>query len=167
MNRSFTKYYCLFIIFIAMGEVFCESLNVGEKAPSISLIRLENKEYFKSLELIGEKNLVLCFFSSWDKSFINTLPELIEISNDFHEHSEFILVSVREKKPLIKDFVSKKNISLQVAMDKFGKTFKKFGGNKTPLIIVINKRGFITYKLETFNAGYEIELVEHLKLKLD
>ena len=66
-----------------MGEVFCKPLNVGEKAPSISLIRLENKEYFKSLELIGEKNLVLCFFSSWDKSFINTLPELIEISNDF------------------------------------------------------------------------------------
>ena len=93
--------------------------------------------------------------------------QIFYVYTGYHEHSEFILVSVREKKPLIKDFVSKKNISLQVVMDKFGKTFKKFGGNKTPLMIVINKRGFITYKLETFNAGYEIELVEHLKLKLD
>ena len=167
MSRPFTKYYCLFITFIAMGELFCEPLSVGEQAPDISLIRLENKEYFKSIEMLDEKNLVLCFFSSWDKSFNNALPELMKISDDFHEHSEFLLVSVQEKKPLIKDFVLKKNISLQVVMDKFGKIFKKFGGGKTPLVIVINKKGFITHRLETFDDGYEIELANHLTSKLD
>ena len=48
-----------------------------------------------------------------------------------------------------------------------GKTFKKFGGNNVPLLVVVDKNGLVTHKVENFHDGYEIELIEHLKSTLD
>ena len=32
-------------------------------------MKLENREYFESEKLLGEKNMVICFFSTWSKPF--------------------------------------------------------------------------------------------------
>ena len=167
MNKAFTTYCYIFMMFLTMDIILCEPLKVGDKAPEISLMKLENKEYFKSEALLGEKNLVICFFSTWSRPFNNIIPKLIKVSKDFDAHSKFLLVSVSEKKPLVKNYVSKRDISLQVIMDKFGKTFKKFGGDNVPLLVVVDKNGLITHKVEKFHDGYEIELIEHLKSTLD
>ena len=67
----------LFIIFSEMGDL--ENLKPGDKVPPFSLIKLENQEYVKSEDYLGKKNLVICFFSSWSRSFNKHFPQLINI----------------------------------------------------------------------------------------
>ena len=74
------------------------------------------------------KNLVIFFFSSWSRSFNNRFFQLINISEKYDKNTEVVFIAVKEKKPLINKYITKRGISIQVAMDKFGRTFKKFHG---------------------------------------
>ena len=65
-------------------------------------------------------------FSSWSRSFNKYFSQIINISEEYDKNNEFLLIAVQEKKPLIKKYITKRGIPIQVAMDKFGRTYKKF-----------------------------------------
>ena len=65
----------LFILFTDTG--ISAELKLGDKAPSFSLIKLENREFVKSEDYLGKKNLVICFFSSWSRSFDKYFSQII------------------------------------------------------------------------------------------
>ena len=58
--------------------------------------------------------------------------------------------------------ISKNDITLQVVLDKYGKTFEKFGGTTLPLLVVIDKKGNISYSHTGYVPGDEKELKKHL-----
>tara|TARA_B100002052_G_C15806617_1_gene563832 strand:+ start:369 stop:857 length:489 start_codon:yes stop_codon:yes gene_type:complete len=151
----------LFIIFSEMGS--SAKLKPGDKAPPFSLIKLENQEYVKSKDYLGKKNLVICFFSSWSRSFNKHFPQLINISEKYDKNTEVVFIAVKEKKPLINKYITKRGISIQVVMDKFGRTFKKFHGKSIPLLVVIDKKGFILYTNDDLQDGFENDLVKSIQ----
>lgn len=152
----------MFIFFVSIGLSEKSKVKVGDDAPSIYLFKLENNKYFKSKEFIGKKNLVVSFFATWCIPCAKEIPELTKLSYQLGDDFQFILVDVNEKRGLVKEHVSKKDIVLQVVLDKYGKTFEKFGGETLPLLVVIDKAGKITYHHTGYKDGDEIKLKEHL-----
>ena len=106
---------------------------------------------------------MVSFFATWCVPCAKEIPELTKISKQLGDDFEFILVDVNEKRDKVKDHVSEKDITLQVVLDKYGKTFEKFGGETLPLLVVIDKEGKITYHHTGYKDGDEMKLKEHLK----
>ena len=156
-----------YTIVSVLASSFCLSadnnLKVGDQAPPISLFKLESNKYFRSKELLGDKNLVVSFFATWCVPCAKEIPELIKMSNEFGDDFQFILVDVNEKRDLVKKHVAEKGITLQVILDKYGKVFESFSGVTLPLLVVIDKKGQITYHHTGYVKGDEKKLLEHLK----
>ncbi|MBT5224679.1 MAG: redoxin domain-containing protein, partial [Candidatus Marinimicrobia bacterium] len=64
---------------------------------------------------------------------------------------------------LVKKHVDEKGITLQVILDKYGKVFESFSGVTLPLLVVIDKKGKITYHHTGYVKGDEKKLLKHLK----
>lgn len=159
------KYIILAFLCISVGLAEKDGVNVGDDAPPISLFKLESNKYFRSKELLGKKNLVVSFFATWCVPCAKEIPELTKLSEQFGDDFQFLLVDVNEKKNIVKEHISKEGITLQVVLDKYGKTFEKFGGTTLPLLVVIDKKGNISYKHTGYVSGDEKQLKKHL-LKL-
>ena len=162
------KEYLIKYIFVSILTIsFCfsadDTIKVGDEAPPISLFKLESNKYFRSKELLGEKNLVVSFFATWCVPCAKEIPELIKMSKEFEDDFQFILVDVNEKRDLVKKHVDEKGITLQVILDKYGKVFESFSGVTLPLLVVIDKKGKITYHNTGYVKGDENKLKKHLK----
>ena len=139
------------------------TLKIGQEAPSIYLFKLESNKYFKSKELLGKKNLVVSFFATWCVPCAKEIPELTKLSKQFGDEFQFLLIDVNEKRDKVKEHVLNKGISLPVVLDKYGKTFEKFGGKTLPLLVVVNKDGLVSYHHTGYKDGDELLLKEHLE----
>ena len=160
----FSIKYISSLLFILTFSFSAENIiKVGDQAPPISLFKLESNKYFRSKELLGEKNLVVSFFATWCVPCAKEIPELIKMSNEFGDDFQFILVDVNEKRDLVKKHVDEKGITLQVILDKYGKVFESFSGVTLPLLVVIDKKGQITYHHTGYVKGDEKNLLKHLK----
>ena len=160
----FSIKYISSLLFILTFSFSAENIiKVGDQAPPISLFKLESNKYFRSKELLGEKNLVVSFFATWCVPCAKEIPELIKMSKEFGDDFQFILVDVNEKRDLVKKHVAEKRIPLQVILDKYGKVFESFSGVTLPLLVVIDKKGQITYHHTGYVKGDEKNLLKHLK----
>ena len=65
----------LFLISTIIASDF--QITVGDKAPPISLFKLESNKYFRSKDYLGEKNLVVSFFATWCVPCAKEIPELL------------------------------------------------------------------------------------------
>ncbi len=163
MKEYLIKHYFVTFLIISLSFATEGKVKIGDDAPPIYLFKLESNKYFKSKDLLGKKNLVVSFFATWCVPCAKEIPELTKISKQLGDDFEFILVDVNEKRDKVKDHVSEKDITLQVVLDKYGKTFEKFGGETLPLLVVIDKEGKITYHHTGYKDGDEMKLKEHLK----
>ena len=158
----------LFIIFFIFNVI---SLNaevksdiIGEKAPAISLLRMDNNKFFKSEILLEKKHIVLCFFATWSVACGLEIPKLQEIEAGINnEDISFFLVNVKEPVSTVSPFVHDKVYTFQVLMDRHGLTLKKFYGTDLPLVIVINRDGIVTYQQIGYKDNDELQLIAHLK----
>ena len=121
----------LLFIGLAWGQ---ENIFVGEKAPPVILFKLEQNKYFRSKDLLGEKNQIFSFFATWCVPCAKEIPKLTDMSKELGDDFQFVLVDVKEKRDLVKKHVDKKGISLQVILDKYGKVFERFDGVALPLV---------------------------------
>ena len=140
-----------------------DTIKVGDDAPPISLFKLESNKYFRSKELLGDKNLVVSFFATWCGPCAQEIPELIKMSKEFGDDFHFILSDIEEDQEKVKNYVTKKGISLEVILDSYGVIFERYGGKELPLTVVIDKKGKITYYQSGYKKGYEKKLKKHLK----
>ena len=158
----------LFIIFFIFNVI---SLNaevksdiIGEKAPAISLLRMDNNKFFKSEILLEKKHIVLCFFATWSVACALEIPKLQEIQAGINnEDISFFLINVKEPINTVSSFVNDKIYTFPVLMDRHGLTLKKFYGTQLPLIIVINRDGIVTYQQIGYKDNDELLLITHLK----
>ena len=157
------KFKVAILLFISTIFANESTLAIGDKAPPISLFKLESNKYFRSKEFLGKKNLVVSFFATWCVPCAKEIPELIKMSTEFKDDFQFVLIDVNEKKDKVKKHVDEKSISLQVILDKYGRVFKSFGGETLPLLVVIDKKGNISYYHTGYKKGDEKKLNKHLK----
>ena len=150
----------LLFIGLAWGQ---ENIFVGEKAPPVILFKLEQNKYFRSKDLLGEKNQIFSFFATWCQPCAKEIPKLHELDEKFGDDYQFILVDVNEKKDKVAKHVKNKEYTLQVILDRYGKVFEAFGGTALPLTVVVNKKGIITYHQSGYEPGYELKLEKQLK----
>ena len=150
----------LLFIGLAWGQ---ENIFVGEKAPPVILFKLEQNKYFRSKDLLGEKNQIFSFFATWCQPCAKEIPKLHELDEKFGDDYQFILVDVNEKKDKVSKHVKEKGYTLQVILDRYGKIFETFGGTAMPLTVVVNKEGIITYHHTGYEPGDEFKLEKHLK----
>ena len=162
MKEYLIKYIFVSILTISFCFSAADTIKVGDEAPPISLFKLESNKYFRSKELLGEKNLVVSFFATWCVPCAKEIPELIKMSKELGDDFQFILVDVNEKRDLVKKHVAEKGITLQVILDKYGKVFESFSGVTLPLLEVIDKKGKITYHHTGYQKGDELRLKTHL-----
>ena len=162
MKRSLATVVILALITPAMAEEKSEL--IGTQALPISLFKLSDNKYFRSKDLLGKKNLVVSFFATWCVPCAKEIPKLHEMAAEMKgKDLEFILVDVNEKKDKVAKHIAKKEYTLPVILDKYGKAFENFKGVTLPLLVVINKKGVITYHRTGYKDGEEIELIAHLK----
>ena len=152
----------IYLFFISISYSNNIEIKIGDQAPPIYLFKIEDNKYFKSKDLLSKKNLIVSFFATWCIPCAKEIPELTKLSKQFGDDFQFLLVDVNEKKKIVKEHVSKKGITLQVVLDKYGKTFEKFGGTTLPLLVVIDKKGNISYKHTGYVSGDEKQLKKHL-----
>ena len=107
--------------------------------------------------------VVVSFFATWCVPCAKEIPELTKLSKQFGDEFQFLLVDVNEKRDKVKEHVLNKGISLPVVLDKYGKTFEKFGGKTLPLLVVVNKDGLVSYHHTGYKSGDELLLKEHLE----
>ena len=158
----------LFIIFIIFNVIWLnaevKSGIIGEKAPAISLLRMDNNKFFNSETLLGKKHIVLCFFATWSVACALEIPKLQEIKAGINNKDiSFFLVNVKEPIKTVSPFVHDKIYTFPVLMDRHGLTHKKFYGTELPLIIVINRDGIVTYQQIGYKDNDELQLIAHLK----
>ena len=152
--------FCIFNVISLNAEV--KSDIIGEKAPAISLLRMDNNKFFRSKTLLGKKHIVLCFFATWSIACALEIPKLQEIEAGINNKDiSFFLVNVRETINTVSQFVHDKIYTFPVLMDRHGLTLKKFYGTELPLIVVINKEGMITYYHSGYKVDDELQLVAH------
>ena len=155
----------LFIIFnVIWLNAEVKSGIIGEKAPAISLLRMDNNKFFRSETLLGKRHIVLCFFATWSVASALEIPKLQEIEAGINNKDiSFFLVNVRETINTVSQFVHDKIYTFPVLMDRHGLTLKRFYGTQLPLIIVINRDGIVTYQQIGYKDNNELQLIAHLK----
>ncbi len=152
---------CIILFFsILLGA---ESEYIGKEASPVILFKLEHNKYFKSKELLGDKNLVFSFFATWCKPCAQEIPKLHELEKKLGDEYKFILIDVNEKRDKVAKYAQDKGYTIQVILDRYGKIFEAFGGTAMPLTVVVNKKGIITYHHTGYETGDELKLEKHLK----
>ena len=172
------KYIIIAFLFnLALGDI--NTIKVGDSAPIINLFQLNTENYFRSKELIGEKNIVISFFGTWCAPCKKEIPELQKLYNTLDKDDyEFLLICVSNIKPpgssvpyiekpaTINQFINKLKVSIPVLLDKYSVSWSRYNSDGSfPLTVVIDKKGKISYHKHGYEDGDEKILKKHL-LKL-
>jgi len=99
------------LLLLFIGFAFSqENAFIGEKASPVILFKLDQNKYFKSKDLLGEKNLVFSFFATWCLPCAKEIPKLHELDKKFGDNYQFILIDVNEKKNKVAKHVKGKRV---------------------------------------------------------
>ena len=158
-----------FLILIALllvvnVPVFAEDpvIVVGQDAPTFSLPDVDQK-YISLRDFCGEKLrkpwknktkhvVVLSFFATWCIPCMNEIPHLESLKEEFSgQPVKFFLVDVGEDREKIIDFKNKKNIGLNILLDRYQKTAAKYDALTLPRLVVIDKDGVIRKEQKGFS----------------
>ncbi|MBC8214171.1 MAG: TlpA family protein disulfide reductase [Candidatus Marinimicrobia bacterium] len=135
-----------------------------EIAPQFYLPTLDENHFFAS-EVYGAKAeaptvTVISFFASWCAPCQKEIKALDSLSVKFPDIA-FYLVNYKEKKDIVKKWISKMQTDIPILLDNYGLVSKKFKVAITdengklninlPTIFVINKKGEIIYS----HTGYD------------
>jgi thiol-disulfide isomerase/thioredoxin len=144
---------------------------VGQPAPTFSLPNIDQK-YVSLRDLCGKelrkpwKNkikhvVVLSFFATWCKPCIAEIPHLESLEKQFKDQPvKFFLIDVGEEREKVKDFKNKKDISLNILLDRYQKTATKYDALTLPRLVVVDKEGVIQKEQKGFSdpEAFETEL---------
>ena len=173
-----TTIICIYLLGLPVfGED--EHFMIGKKAAPLSLFKLSNNKYYRTKDIIGEKNIVISFFGTWCAPCRKEIPKLQEMSNELKKDDyEFLLICVsnikppgstttfKEEVPKIKKFIKKLDVDIEVLFDKYNVAWRKYADlnqGTFPLTVVVNKKGEISYHHHGYEKGDELKLKKHLK----
>jgi thiol-disulfide isomerase/thioredoxin len=119
----------------------------------------------KYSELKGEELTVVDFWATWCKPCVNSIPKLVEISDEYSEKGvKFIGISIDSPRNLskIRPFAESIGINYPVLLDLDQEVLRDFNVSVIPTLTVIDKNNEIVYMHEGFAPGDESEIRKEL-----
>jgi len=129
-------------------------IKVGQTLPLLSLEGLDG-----SPVTIGPsgKIIVLNFWATWCKAYIEEMPGLEKFYQQNQKKVELYAVNLQESRGEIIDFMTKNQYTMTVLLDKDGTVGKNFQVTAIPTTIIINKHGMVKYRKSGAITRNELE----------
>jgi thiol-disulfide isomerase/thioredoxin len=113
---------------------------LGKVAPSFILPLLYESDF--KLEAKKGQVVVLDFWASWCGPCVQTIPDLLELAQEYGENEVYFLaINQSEPATLVKRFIETRGWKLNVALDGLGGTGLKYGVEGIPHTVVIDAEG--------------------------
>lgn len=129
---------------------FTGSELVGHVAPDFELPQLDGKT-FRLSEHAG-KIVVLDFWATWCGPCVTALPDYVESTKHFRESElVFVAVNIEEAPQQIRQFLSKHELDVRVAVDGESEVASAYQVNGIPHSLIISPVGTIEY----VHVGYD------------
>ncbi|EMI19688.1 alkyl hydroperoxide reductase/ Thiol specific antioxidant/ Mal allergen [Rhodopirellula maiorica SM1] len=147
--KDATEYESLDDYLQSVAGAVAEHPLLGKKAPSFIGERLSEQPV--SLEGLKDKVIVLDFWATWCAPCVAAMPVLQEVTSEFADKDVvFLAVNVGEDLELVKSFLEKQDIDLDVVLDPGGKISDAFRADAIPQTVVVGKSGVI----ESVHMGF-------------
>ena len=121
-------------------------LPLGMKAPGAVLQTLDGKDVDLA-SYIGKGPVVIEFWATWCENCKELEPALLKAVKQYEGKVTFIgvAVSVQQSPERVKNYVAKHGISHMILYDTHGKATGAYDVPATSYVVVINKKGLISY----------------------
>ncbi|GAA5511134.1 redoxin domain-containing protein [Novipirellula caenicola] len=147
--KDATEYDSLDDYLQSVAGAVAEHPLLGKKAPAFSGATLSEQPV--SLEELKDKVIVLDFWATWCAPCVAAMPVLQEVTGEFADKDVvFLAVNVGEDLELVKSFLEKQDIDLDVVLDPGGKISDAFRADAIPQTVVVGKSGVI----ESVHMGF-------------
>jgi peroxiredoxin len=163
-------FFLIFLSFFLIAIQAQNNLNrgykvtVGDQAPKIDLKLLDG-------QIINNKNIkgkvvVFQFTASWCSVCIKEMPHLEKEVWQRFKDGNFILIGVdlMEDLGVVKEFISKTEVTYPFTIDKDGSFFESFTLPKAGVTrnIVIDQNGKISFLTRLYNEKEFAQMIEHI-----
>lgn len=122
---------------------------IGDQAPDFELQTL-NGETVRLSDFKGKK-VFLNFWATWCPPCREEMPDIQKISETYKDDIVILAIndtSTEKNVEAVSEFLNKRNLTFQVALDKDGKITRSYNLNAFPTSYVIDEKGVIKHKYE-------------------
>lgn len=134
---------------------FFENPLINEKAPEFELPNLSGDKITLS-EYRGGKSAIVFFWATWCPHCRVQLKELNGMNAQMEEKGiKVVLVDLGENASLVKKYVEKNNIQMEVFLDENSYLSEDYGLIGLPTFVLINKEGLIKAVEHSIPENYE------------
>lgn len=136
---------------------------LGKEAPSFSLQKLDGSE-FTLADAIGEKIIILDFWSMRCGPCIQALPTLAEVAKEYESKGVILLaVNLGEPVDMVQTFLENQEVELPVGLDLARAAATSYQVGPIPQTVLIGKNGVV----ENVHIGLPSDLKGVLTKELD
>lgn len=143
------------------------SFHISSYGQSVYNFQLETPEgkLAQYSDIKGSKLSVIDFWATWCKPCVNSIPKLVELSNNYSsDEVAFIAISIDGPRNLskIRPYASSVGITYPVLLDTNQELMKELNVTVIPTLIIVNEQGEIIAFHEGFAPGDEKLLKEEI-----
>ena len=139
------------------------TLDVGSKAPNITVVDLNTDEQVKLSDYM-DKPVILTFFASWCEICKEDMPLFNDMKEKYEDEIAILAVNYTQTERSVNDvrkYQKKYDLQMPVLIDPVGKAVGKYKVISLPTTYFINKNGKIEDK--SFGAFKKSQLEEKIK----
>lgn len=135
---------------------------VGKPAPPIKLDLLEGGTFDLSSHQ-GKDILILDFWATWCGPCRSAMPVLSKLADEYKDKDvKYYAIDLRESPEVIKKFIEKEDLDIQVPLDRNGEVAKSYGVRGIPTMVLVDKEGIV----RKYHIGFSPNLKETLSSSL-
>ncbi len=158
MMKNFVAIFVVVIFFVSGCGSTEQRGDRGTSSFSFSLDTVDG-EIFNSLDIRGEKHLLIAFWATWCEPCKTELIKLAEMYPSYSEKVEFIAISTDTEESLdrVSMFAIENSLPFPVLIDPAGNTVSTMipGGETVPYTILISKTGEVVSRHTGYKPGDE------------
>ena len=146
MIRNILKFFIITLLVIAPATSF--ALSEGEPLPPFDTEDIDGNPVDLK-EIIGQKPIMFVFWASWCPSCFFEVPKLNALYKEFSPQGmEFFGINVDQNDSINQafKFMGKAKMRYPVIYDTGSVITKNYGVPGVPTIIIVNKKGIVTFK---------------------
>jgi uncharacterized protein (TIGR03435 family) len=150
-NKALLIVWLLLISQLSPGQ----SLNIGDKAPNISMVLVTSEKANISTDQLKGKVILLDFWATWCGSCIVNMPHLDSLQTEFADQLQVIAISSEEQERLER-FSKNKPFSFLYGRDGDDELQEIFPHRMIPHSVLINAQGEVVAITAPSNITHEI-----------
>jgi len=131
---------------LAAGPVAAQEVGVGDRAPAISVARLEGGSV-RIDAAASKRPTVIEFWATWCEQCEALLPRLRTAATRFAGKVDFygVNVTVNESKNRVRRYVAREKPPFTVLYDESGGAVRAFGAPVTSYVVIVDASGVVRY----------------------